>query len=59
MLWYHLYVNSKRYNKQVNITEKKQIHRYREQISGYPWGEGAGRGNTAYKIKKGQLLCEK
>ena len=40
MLWYHLYVDSKRYNKQVNITEKKQIHRYAEQTRHYLWGEG-------------------
>ena len=29
-------------NKQVNITNKKQIHRYTEQTSGYQWGEGSG-----------------
>jgi len=29
----------------VNITTKKnQIHRYKEQTSGYQWGEGRGRG---------------
>ena len=27
----------------MNITEKKQIYRYREQTSGYQWGEGEGR----------------
>ena len=37
--------NSKKYNKLGNITKKKQTHRYREQISGYQWGEGRGRGN--------------
>ena len=31
--------------KLVNITEKKQTHRYREQITGYQWGEGRERGN--------------
>ena len=31
-VWYHLYVESKKYNKLVNIT-KKQTHR--EQTSGY------------------------
>ena len=35
---YHLYVLSKQYNKLLNITEKKQNHRYREQISGFQWG---------------------
>ena len=28
----------------MNITEKKQTHRYREQTSSYQWGE-QGRGN--------------
>ena len=32
----------KKYNKLVNITKKKQTHRYREQTSGYQWGEGRG-----------------
>ena len=38
--------NLKKYNILVNITKKKkkkkkkQIHRYREQMSGYQWGEG-------------------
>ena len=30
-VWYHLYVESKKYNKLVNITKKKQTHRYREE----------------------------
>ena len=29
-------------NKLVSITKKKQTHRYREQTSGYQWGEGMG-----------------
>jgi len=33
-------VKSKKYNKLVNVTKKKQTHRYREQISGCQWGEG-------------------
>ena len=39
---YHLYVESKKYNKLVNKTKKKQTHRYRERTSGYQWGEGRG-----------------
>ena len=35
-------MESKKYNKLVNITKRKQTHRYREQISGYQWGEGRG-----------------
>ena len=31
---YHLYVESKKCNKLVNITKKKPIHRWREQTSG-------------------------
>ena len=41
-VWYHLYVKSKKQNKLVNITQKKQTHRYREQTSGYQWEEGMG-----------------
>ena len=38
---YHLYAESKKYDKLINITKKKQTHRYREQNSGYQWaGEG-------------------
>ena len=36
-------MGSKIYNKLVNITKKKQTHRYREQTSGYQWGWGSGR----------------
>ena len=31
-------------NKQVNITNKKKTHRYKEQTRGYQWGEGRGKG---------------
>ena len=34
----------KKYSKLVNITKKKQTHRYRELTSGYQWGEGMGEG---------------
>ena len=40
IVWYQLYVESKKYNKLVNITKKKQTHRYREQTSGYHWEAG-------------------
>ena len=30
-------------NKGMNITKQKQIHRYREQTSGYQKGEGRGK----------------
>ena len=34
----------KKYNTLVNIIKKKQIHRYREQISDYQCGEEVGGG---------------
>ena len=34
-VWYHLHVESKKYNRLVNTAKKKQIRRYREQISHY------------------------
>ena len=38
-------MESKKYNKLVDITKKKQTHRYREQMSGYQWeGEGLYKG---------------
>ena len=37
---YHVYVESKKYNKLVNKINKKQTHRYGEQTSGYRWGGG-------------------
>ena len=44
----------------MTITKKKQAHRYREQTSGYQWGEGRSKGQdrsyevqtTMYKINK-------
>ena len=34
-------MESKKYNKLTNKTKAMQIHRYREQTSGYQWGEGS------------------
>ena len=52
---YHLYVESKKYNKLVNITKKQQTNS--EQTSGHQWGkcrEGQNRsrgvGNTNYWV---------
>ena len=33
-------MDSKKYNQLLNITKKKQTHRYIEQTSGYQWREG-------------------
>ena len=49
-MWYHLYVESKKYNKLVNIT-KKQTHGYGEQTSGYQWGRGQYRGGGGVSTK--------
>ena len=38
-------VKSKKFNKIMNIIEKKHPHRYREETSGYQWGKGRERGN--------------
>ena len=37
-------MESKKYNKLVNITKKEQIHRHREQTSGYQCGVNKGMG---------------
>ena len=37
-------MESKKYNKLVNITKTKQTHRYKEQTSGYQQGEGRREG---------------
>ena len=36
----------------MNITKQKQTHRYREQISGYQWGQGRGE-----EQHRGRGLC--
>ena len=51
---YHLYEESKKCNILVNIIKKKQTHRYREQTSGYQWGEGRGRDKKRLLTR----LCE-
>ena len=48
----------------MNITKKKQIHRFREETTGYPWEEGKGRGNTGVGGEKGycglyDIMCVK
>ena len=41
----------------MNITKKKQTHRYREQLSSYQWGEGkGGEGNIVVGIKRYKLM---
>ena len=58
-------MESKKYNKLVSITKKKKTHRYREQASGYQWGEGRGEttlgwGSGRYKllgVRQATRLC--
>ena len=41
------------------ITKQEQTHRYREQTTGYQWGEGRGRGRYGWGMKRYKLLCIK
>ena len=50
---YHIKWALKGTTKLVNITKKKQTHRYREQTSGYQWRQGRGRGNIRVGDLKG------
>ena len=55
---YHFYVESKKHNKLVNKTIKKQIYRYKEQNSSYQWREeregntGEGREKVIMELSK-------
>ena len=52
-------MESKKYNKLVNINnnnKKQQTHRYREQTSGYHWGEGREEGEIGEGEKKVQTV---
>ena len=37
----------------MNITKKKQTHGYREQTSGYQWGDGSGEGQDSGRSLEG------
>ena len=52
-VWYHLYVESKIYNKLVNIIRKKQTHRYRGKTSGYQCRKGSGEGQPGGRELRG------
>ena len=54
-----IYVESKNYSKLVNITKKKQSHRYREQTSSYQWGEERGKGNIGVGDQEVQVITYK
>ena len=49
-------MESKKYNKLVNITKNKQTHRYREQTRSYQWGKGRVRGNIGVGDYRGRGL---
>ena len=38
---------------QVNLTNDYQIYRYREETSGYQWGEGSGEGQNRSRGLRG------
>ena len=44
-------------NTTVNITKKKQTHRYREQTTGYQWGEGRAEGQDRGRGLRGTNYC--
>ena len=48
----HLNVEPKNYDKLVNITKRKQAHRYREQ-TGFQWGQ---RGNREAGDEEGRII---
>ena len=54
---YHIKWALKGTTKLVNITKKKQTHRYREQTSGYQWRQGRGRGNRRVDLKGANCVC--
>ena len=56
---YHLYVELKKYNKLVNITEKQQTNRYREQTSGHQWGEGRWEEQEGVEDSEAQTIIHK
>ena len=51
-------MESKKLNKLVNITKKTQTHRYKEQTSGYQWGEGRGEGQYRGRGVRGTIMCK-
>ena len=54
---YYLYVESKKI-KQIHEYNKKEIHRYRAQTSGYQWGQESGEGQDRGKGLKGTKYYE-
>ena len=55
---FHFFVESKKYNKLVNITKKKQTHRYNEQTSGYHGKREERRSNIWMRIKRHKLCIK-
>ena len=50
---FDLYVESKKWNKWMNITKEKQTYRYREQTSGYRRGDETGEEQGKYMEWRG------
>ena len=57
LVYCDLYMEHKKQNKQINITKQKQTHRYREQTTGYPWGERGGEGQDRGRGLKDTNYC--
>ena len=53
---YHLYMDSKKYNKLVNIIKKKHTYRYREPTRGYQWGEEREEGQDRGRGVRGTAI---
>ena len=56
---YQLYVKSKKLCKLVNVRKKKQTYRYREQTTGYWWGEGREQGLHRGRGEEVQIITYK
>ena len=55
IIWYHLYVDSKKMIQMNLFTKQKQTYRHRKQIYGYQMGRGRGI-NKEFRINRYILL---
>ena len=46
----------KKWNKPMNTPKQKETYRYREQTSGYQWGEGTGEGKISVRNSEVQTI---
>ena len=50
-------MESKNYDKLLNMTKRKQNHKHREENIGYQWGERRGRGNIGVRKQEVQTTA--